>query len=99
MKDPYLILGLPRDNAALSDDAVQTAYLALVRRYPPDRHPEKFQQVRRAFETLETEKKRLSFELFEAALPDRDDLITVAFRDQGKPCQRPDLNTLKALLR
>ena len=98
MKDPFLILGLPREAESLSDTQVQAAYLDLVRRYPPDRYAERFQQIRQAYELLETEKKRLAYELFEAPLPDREDLITVLLEGNGKPRQRPSVALMRKLL-
>jgi curved DNA-binding protein CbpA len=59
--NPYEILGIKRE----SDDAsVRSAYLELVRRYPPERHPEKFKQISTAYNALKDEKSRLKYYLF-----------------------------------
>ena len=100
MKDPYIILNLPHEPENLSDAEVQTAYLELVRQYPPDRYAERFQQIRQAFELLETEKKRLAYDLFETPLPDREDLVAMLLADDEKPCkQRPSIELMRKLLR
>ena len=47
--DPFVVLGVD-ENAG--DDAIKQRYLALVRRHPPDREPDRFQAVRRAYEAI-----------------------------------------------
>lgn len=102
MKDPYLVLGLlvekdqPSDK--LSDQQVKSAYLQLVQQYSPDRHPERFQAIRAAYEQLESHKKRLQYELFDTTLADRDDLIAALLPD-NKTMQRPDLASVQRILK
>ena len=58
---PYEILGVsPRAN----DTDVRKAYLDLVRRYPPESHAEKFQEIHAAYEMIKDEKGRLNYYLF-----------------------------------
>jgi curved DNA-binding protein CbpA len=45
--DPFLALGLPRD---AGEAEVRARYLELVKQFPPDREPEKFREIRLAFE-------------------------------------------------
>ena len=54
--DPFVVLGVD-ENAG--DDAIKQRYLALVRRHPPDREPDRFQAVRRAYEAIRGERERL----------------------------------------
>ena len=54
--DPFAVLGLDESD---DDDAIKRKYLALVRIYPPDREPERFQLVRRAYEAVGDERGRL----------------------------------------
>lgn len=61
--DPFSILGVD-ENA--SDDEIKRRYLALVRDFPPDREPERFQTYRFAFEALRTERERLAAKLLSA---------------------------------
>jgi len=61
MSDPYEVLGIDPG----SDDAeIRRRYLELVRRYPPDQHPERFAAVREAYDELRDPVARLSARLF-----------------------------------
>jgi len=59
---PYEILGIERQ---VDDQAVRDAYLKLVRDYPPDRYPERFQLIHEAYEQLKDEQCRLAYYLFD----------------------------------
>ena len=59
-EDPFAALGLD-ENA--DDDAVKRRYLALVRAYPPDREPERFQALRQAYEAVRGQRERLERKL------------------------------------
>ena len=62
--DPYAVLNISQE----SDDAtVRDAYLNLVRRYPPEQHPERFTQINRAYETIKDADSRLRHLLFPEA--------------------------------
>ena len=58
--DPFSILGVD-ENAG--DEEIKRRYLALVREFPPDREPERFQTYRAAFDALHTERQRLAAKL------------------------------------
>ena len=58
--DPFSLLGAD-ENA--TDDEIKQRYLKLVRDFPPDREPERFQTYRAAFEALSTERQRLAAKL------------------------------------
>ncbi len=45
--DPFTILGVTAD---ASEEVVRARYLELVKQHPPDREPEKFREIREAFE-------------------------------------------------
>jgi hypothetical protein len=45
--DPFEILGLSRD---AGEAEVRTRYLELVKQFPPEREPEKFREIRAAYE-------------------------------------------------
>jgi curved DNA-binding protein CbpA len=68
MRDPFTVLGVADD----ADDAeIRQRYLTLVREFPPDRAPERFQELRAAYDALSDERKRLETKLLqtnEAAL-------------------------------
>jgi curved DNA-binding protein CbpA len=63
MADPYEVLGLPADS---DDETIRRRYLELVRQYSPEHHPERFAQVRAAYEQLRDQTARLRHRLFEA---------------------------------
>ncbi|MEQ8763618.1 MAG: J domain-containing protein [Planctomycetota bacterium] len=47
--DPYFVLGVSRE---ANDEEIRKAYFAKVKENPPEKHPEVFQQVRKAYEML-----------------------------------------------
>jgi curved DNA-binding protein CbpA len=59
-RDPFVVLSLD-ENAG--DDAIKQRYLALVRAFPPDREPDRFQEIRQAYETVRDERGRLELKL------------------------------------
>jgi curved DNA-binding protein CbpA len=60
-KDPYALLGVERT----SDEAtIKRAYFRLVREYPPEREPEKFQELRAAYDQVKTAEARSQTDLF-----------------------------------
>jgi len=58
--DPFAVLGV--DETA-DDEAIKRRYLALVRAHPPDREPERFQVLRRAYEAVSGQRERLERKL------------------------------------
>jgi curved DNA-binding protein CbpA len=68
MRDPFTVLGVADD---AGDAEIRQRYLALVREFPPDRAPDRFQELRAAYDALSDERKRLETKLLhtnEAAL-------------------------------
>ncbi len=60
-RDPYGVLGVDRHS---DEAAIKSAYFRLVREYPPEREPEKFQEVRAAYEQVRTAEARAKTDLF-----------------------------------
>lgn len=60
MDDPFGVLGVGED---ADDDEIKQRYLAMVRAFPPDREPERFQAYRAAYEALSDQRKRLEVQL------------------------------------
>ena len=59
--NPYEVLGVSYE----SDDAsIRGAYLELVKKFTPEMHPDKFEEINRAYITLKDEKSRLEYYLF-----------------------------------
>ncbi|MBF0226083.1 MAG: DnaJ domain-containing protein [Desulfobacterales bacterium] len=57
----YLIL-----NADLnaSDDDIRKSYIELVKKYPPEKEPVKFQQITEAYEAIKDKRSRINQKLF-----------------------------------
>jgi len=56
LNDPFTTLDVNED---VGDDEIRQRYLALVRAFPPDLEPQRFQAHRAAYEQLQDERKRL----------------------------------------
>ena len=56
MTDARGILGVAFN---ASDEEIRCAYLGKVKEHPPDRSPERFEQIRDAYETLRDPRKRI----------------------------------------
>lgn len=86
MITPFEILEL---SETASDAEIKKAYLKKVRQYPPEHAPEKFQQVRDAYEAIKTEKLRLSYQLFNYEKPDFLQLLAQTLKS-NTPAKRVD---------
>ncbi|MEM7126586.1 MAG: DnaJ domain-containing protein [Chloroflexota bacterium] len=64
--DPYKVLEIERN---VSDKEVKRAYFQLVRKHPPEQDPEKFQEIRAAYDRLKTPKTRGLVDLFLLQFP------------------------------
>lgn len=53
--DPYEVLGVARD---VSDRDLKKRYFALIRQFPPETHPEEFNRLQQAYDTLGDPAKR-----------------------------------------
>jgi curved DNA-binding protein CbpA len=72
MLDAYEVLNLAADS---DDEMIRRRYLELVRQFPPEHHPQKFAQVRAAYEQLKDLNTRLRYRLFEAGKKESLDAI------------------------
>jgi len=93
MTDPYRLLGVP-DTAG--DEAIRAAYLAAIRSCPPEREPQRFEQVRAAYESIATERDRLAHALFDTAVPTVREVLEILSADFQPG--RPDEQGLRRLL-
>lgn len=98
MKNPFHVLHVPVD---ASDATVKKAYLQQVRKYSPERYPERFREVRTAFEAIATHRDRLRFRLFQVPDPDIPHLFRHLFAktDLERPSERPFLDSIAADLK
>jgi curved DNA-binding protein CbpA len=90
MLDAYAILGLPADS---DDETIRRRYLELVRQYTPEHHPQKFAEVRAAYEQLKDLDTRLRHRLFEAGQSESLDAIIEELTCRS-PRRRLSLTTL-----
>ena len=82
-EDPYIVMSL--DRSATAQD-VRQAYFRLVRQYTPEAHPEEFQRIRAAYETLRSPLRRAELALlaFDSTVAEVDlDLIADAANKEG----------------
>ncbi|MEX0819370.1 MAG: J domain-containing protein [Pirellulaceae bacterium] len=64
--DPYKVLGVSHT----ADDAtIRTRYLELVREFPPERSPDRFAEVRAAYDRLRDPVVSLENRLFDVSVP------------------------------
>ena len=61
VRDPYGVLGLDRQ---ASEAEIKRAYFQLVRQFSPERAPEKFREIRTAYEQLRDPENRARLGLF-----------------------------------
>jgi curved DNA-binding protein CbpA len=85
MTNPFEVLGLPPD---ADEAALRGRYLELVRQHPPDRSPQRFAEIRGAYDELRDPAKRLERLLF---LPSEDSLqdVLVSFRKRLRGARIP----------
>ncbi len=95
--DPYRILGVP---VGADDKTVRAAYLDLVRKHPPERSPEAFARINRAYEALKTEKDRIHQELFDldSGIRSPFDALLAHGSPEGRR-KPPDFEEMKKRLR
>ncbi len=91
MTDPYDVLGLPVD---CDDETIRRRYLELVKQFSPERYPDKFAAIRKAYESLRNLEVRLAYRLFEAG---RNESIDSLLEELARRSSRRRL-TLRALV-
>jgi DnaJ-class molecular chaperone len=72
MKNPFSVLKVAETAA---DEEIRQAYLREVRKYPPELAPERFQEIRTAFETIKTRRDRCQYQLFHSEPPGIETLL------------------------
>lgn len=92
---PFLIFDLDPD---ASDEQVEARYRELVVQSPPDRDPEGFAEVRKAYESLADHRRRLRSWLFHFDDHGRS-LTSTALGAAGRPRRRLAADELAALVR
>jgi curved DNA-binding protein CbpA len=95
MPDPFTVLGVSED---AGDEDIRRAYLALVRAFPPDRAPERFQTYRAAYDSLIDERKRLEMKLLHTNDAALSRLTMAGLRTAAPFSARASKRTMAALL-
>ena len=95
--NPYDRLGIATD---ANDETIRNAYLAAIKRFPPERFPEQFTAISEAYQTLKDEDSRLRYLLFEKAPGVASPMDAVRSHFVGATgAHPPDFETLKGFLR
>ena len=77
MTDPIEVLGL---SGQATDAEIRGRYLQLVREFPPDRAPERFAEIRAAYDELRNPLARLEKQLFSTHSRDSLDALGADLR-------------------
>ncbi len=87
MNDPHEQLGLPH---SAGETEIRQRYLELVRQFPPDRAPERFAEIRAAYDALRDPTRRLEVRLFDPSSEAASlDLIGETLRGRLKTARFP----------
>ena len=86
MTDPYEVLGVSRQ---AGDVEFRNRYLQLVREFPPDRAPERFAEIRAAFDQLRDPVARLEKQLFSTDTMDSLDALATDLRNRLRGSRLP----------
>lgn len=92
--DPHAVLGLPAD---ADDDAVRRRYLELIKEFPPARAPEKFNEIRAAYDALRDLTTRVRTRLFASKEAEQLDPILEELSCPTAPRPRLTLEQLQAI--
>ena len=91
--DPYQVLSLGPD---ADEAAVRQRYLALVRQYPPEREPQRFAEIRAAYDQLRDPITNLHGRLFSLASVDTLESLAAA-EQSGRATRRIPTDLLLSL--
>lgn len=95
--NPYLIL---RVSLRAGDAEIRRAYLDAIRKFPPEREPERFQTISHAYEQIRDEKSRLNYLLFDRVAPGAAPFEVFAKFCAAAPMEKPlDFEPMKEFLR
>jgi curved DNA-binding protein CbpA len=86
MNDCYQVLGVSLD---AGDDEIRRRYLELVRRHPPDRDPERFAEIRRAYEELRDPVPRIERQIMHPEFHDSLDAVVAEMQQKLRSARIP----------
>lgn len=86
MAEPHLILGLAPD---ADEAALRQRYLELVRQYPPEKSPQKFAEIREAYEQLRDPVARVQRQVFQVRSNETLDDVIADVRSRVQAARIP----------
>jgi hypothetical protein len=91
----YLIFDLPHDS---TEDEIRQAYLDNVRKYPPEKDPQRFRKLTQAYENIKNNRVRIYNQLhpFENISDCEDKLFELAKVKPMKRCRLGLVDLIKA---
>ena len=84
--NPYEVLGVGPE---ATPDEIRQRYLALVREFPPEREPQRFAQIRAAYDQLRDPVASLERRLFNMTAIDTFDTLLAAERQRQRARRLP----------
>lgn len=84
MENPYEVLGIEGD---ASIEEIKRAYLKLIRKFAPERHPDEFKRIRAAYEQLKDQRARAEVDVFRLNL---DEKTLIRFFDYSRTVPKLD---------
>lgn len=91
MQNPYQALGL---ESSAGEAAVRARYLELVRQHPPDRDPQRFAEIRKAYEDLRDPVRLMAQRLFDYRSHDTIEGIVTELEDRVRNTRLPTATLL-----
>jgi DnaJ-class molecular chaperone len=86
ISDPYQVLGI---DISADTQQIRARYLALVREFPPERAPEKFAEIRAAYEALRDPVVSLRRRLFDLHTTDSFEAMIASERQASRQRRIP----------
>jgi len=83
----YQVLGLER---AADERAIKRAYFGLVRKFPPDKHPEDFKRIRAAYEVLSDPVARRRFDAADRDYAEHGEAVGATLRAAAEAARTGD---------
>jgi DnaJ-class molecular chaperone len=78
MKSAFETLDLSED---ADDTEVKAAYLQKTKLFPPDQAPDRFQEIRQAYDAIKDQRSRIHYQLFHRQDTDLSQLVNCAFKN------------------
>lgn len=81
------------------DEEIKSSYLALLRDNSPDKNPQRFAEIREAYEQIATKESRLDYMLFQSSLLGLHDVLSQLMEREHISAQVPNAALLSSLLK